>query len=524
MKTILTHLGKIVIMCAYWALVALFVWLFYDEYITKQTWTSLCISIAFASAGLGLYGPIVYWLYKTELTPKLDLFKLNHPKNNDLLETFIIIILAILGAISLIFFLIGLLGDILYCTIYGTFLIIHQTWEYWVLMILLFLICIILKVSESPFIKSISKITFRISLLSSMVLITYIFVQVNQQFANTTNTLLENSITDGNIFLIIVFIFYCVLLYHSVTRGIFSFARLRYVLFLRAFKDDESVTPIYNKISKSIKNIPLIKIGNPTLVENKNSNEHWLPLRNWKFFLKFYIAKAKVIVAVPSLTDGVMWEITQIIKYLNKCVIVFGSPSELEDFKKTLLSLNKENIDVLIHSIDYVLNNCLKENAFIIQHDRIYLGEVCLLINSIINNDFKHVKTIKTPEIITTSPTTRKNHKISNIEEFLSLHFHILNFINITEYVHNKAFRTLFKSVFYIIMAVLYILRFLMGIVLTLVGIVSIIYPLYIWFGDKWLDMGYENYSITEKIFWTWFFIGFGLGLLKYLFKKIKNN
>ena len=86
MKAILIRSGKGLIMCAYWAVVALFVWLFYDVYITEQTLISICMLIAFASAGLGLYGPIVYWLYKAELTPKLDLFKLEHTKIYDFLE------------------------------------------------------------------------------------------------------------------------------------------------------------------------------------------------------------------------------------------------------------------------------------------------------------------------------------------------------------------------------------------------------------------------------------------------------
>lgn len=517
MKAILTHLGKIIIMCAYWAVVALFVWLFYDVYITEQTLISICMLIAFASAGLGLYGPIVYWLYKAELTPKLDLFKLEHTKIYDFLEKVVIIISAAFGAISLISFLIGILGNFLYCVIYGIFLIICQTWESWALMILLFLLCIILGVFKSPFIRTISKIAFRVSLLSSMALITYIFVKVNKELTDTTDALVEDSIIIGDVFLVVVFVLFCGLFYHSVSKGIFSFAKLKYVLFLRAFKDDDSVTPIYDKISRSIKDIPLVKIGDPTLSENENSNEHWLPLRSWKFFLKFYIAKAKVVVAVASKTDGVVWEMEQIMKYLNRCVILFGSPGELADFKNTLKSLNKKRFEVLIYSIDAVLNNCRKENAFIIQYDGIYMGEDCLLINSILNNDFKGVKIINTPEIITTRHKTSSNHKISNIGEFLYRHFHILNFVNIAETFHNQAFVTFFRGAVFIVASAFYILEFLMGIGL-------IIYPLCIWFGDniEWLDMGYESYSVTEKMFMTWFSMGFGLAFLKDLFRKDK--
>ena len=37
MNKFLTLLGKGVVLCLYWALVALFAWFFYDEYITEQS-------------------------------------------------------------------------------------------------------------------------------------------------------------------------------------------------------------------------------------------------------------------------------------------------------------------------------------------------------------------------------------------------------------------------------------------------------------------------------------------------------
>ena len=67
MKTILTHFGKSVIMVLYWALVALFVWAFYDEYITEQSWASICMCIAVFSFGCAFHGVIINWLYNVEL-------------------------------------------------------------------------------------------------------------------------------------------------------------------------------------------------------------------------------------------------------------------------------------------------------------------------------------------------------------------------------------------------------------------------------------------------------------------------
>lgn len=62
MNKFLTLLGKGVVLCLYWALVALFAWLFYDEYITEQSLHSIFLCIAFFSIGCGLQGLFIDWL------------------------------------------------------------------------------------------------------------------------------------------------------------------------------------------------------------------------------------------------------------------------------------------------------------------------------------------------------------------------------------------------------------------------------------------------------------------------------
>lgn len=62
MNKFLTLLGKGVALCLYWALVALFAWLFYDEYITEQSLHSIFLCIAFFSIGCGLQGLFIDWL------------------------------------------------------------------------------------------------------------------------------------------------------------------------------------------------------------------------------------------------------------------------------------------------------------------------------------------------------------------------------------------------------------------------------------------------------------------------------
>lgn len=515
MNKFLTLLGKGVVLCLYWALVALFawawawLWAWQLEY-NIESWRTICMCTSVFSIGWGFQCIPIDCLYSVELN---DLNK--HKKAYDILKRIYFITLCFFVCVGLITFIIGFTGEPFLLFIQDITHIVGYTWGYWLLIIFLFIISFILKAFNLPIIKATSRIIFRISLLSAIALIIYIEIYEFKNLEESNPTpLIEDSILAGCILLIFLLGFLCFLLYNSMKRGILSFAKLKYILFLRAFKDDDTLLSLYDKISTTVKDIPLIKIGNPNKLESSNNNEHWLPLSNWKFFLKYYISRAKAIVTVVSSTDGLIWEIVENMKYLNKSIIYFSSLEELLEFKKKLLSFDKANLGTMISSVEMVIKNQHKENAFVIQHSKVYMGDVCQLINSVLKNDFENIENIKvinTNCIVLEKTNLQENYSITAIRNFLFRHFHILDFINGLESIHNQTIIIIFKCLAFGLCALFYIAEFLLG-------CMSILFPLAIWFDNDTLGL-FD--STSEKIKITLFSIVVGAGLIKDVFKDV---
>lgn len=354
MNKFLTLLGKGVVLCLYWALVALFAWAWLWAWLLEyniESWRTICMCTFVFSIGWGFQCIPIDCLYSIELN---DLNK--HKKAYDILKRIYFITLCFFVCVGSITFIIGITGEPFLLFIQDITHIVGYTWGYWLLIIFLFIISFILKAFNLPIIKATSRIIFRISLLSVIALIIYIEIYLfKYNLSSNTHPLIEFACS-----LLILLGFLCYLLYNSMKRGILSFAKLKYILFLRAFKDDDTLLSLYDKISTTVKDIPLIKIGNPNNLESSNNNEHWLPLSNWKFFLKYYISRAKAIVTVVSSTDGLIWEIVENMKYLNKSIIYFSSLEELLEFKKKLLSFDKANLGTMISSIEMVIKTNIK--------------------------------------------------------------------------------------------------------------------------------------------------------------------
>lgn len=505
MKTIFTFLGKAVVLILYWTLVALFVWLFYDEYVTEQRWPSICMSVAFFSLGCALHGIFISWLYK----PELKRFELKYP----IIYGTLYEVLEIISSVFLIIFGIGAFCALILPIIGGYALsiisVICHYWEFGLLITFLFIAGVIRKKNKSPMVKAGLKVTYRVSLLFAIILIIYIFVDV---WFNHENI----SLQIGSVLLMFFSAYLFYLLYNDIKKGLLTFAKFRYVLFLRAFQDDETLSSLYNEISMSIDDIPIMKIGDPHKSENENINEHWLPLSKWKFFLKFYISRARAIITVLSSTNGVTWEIGQNIKYQNKCVICFTSLNDLIEFKEYLLSINDSKFEVLINSIDEVIKSKQYGNAFVLRENKIYIGEVGQLVHSVITKDFTSIKFISTTNIDYITKSSRHIYTIKQpISNFLFSKFHILNIVNSFEFINNLFFRYLIMFTACIIALTLWISVFILAVIMT-------VYPFIIWFGHNinWLGVNYEDYNIFVKILMSWFSISWGIGLIRFLFGK----
>lgn len=506
MKTIITHIAKCISILIYWAIVAFFVWLFYDEYLIEGSWLSICLCIAFFSIGCTIKPFFISWIYKKELQN----FRQTHTQFYEKLEKIIWVIVCIFGVIAIVFFLTGT-GIIPFgiSILYGLVRIIIYAWEWWLGLLISFVACFVLKALKSPVFRIARKLIYRLSLLVTVGLIAYIEVgYVWHSFAE--ENFVTTSIAAGGIVLLVLAGVSLYLFYKSVHKGILTFAVNKYVLFLRAFKSDDDI--LYNKVAKSIDKMPLMKIGNPNKEESEDTNEHWLPMSNWKFFLKFYIARAEAIVVAISLTEGVIWEVVQNMKHLNKCIIYFSSYSELAEFKEKLLLINEGNLDIIIHAIEKVIKIDTHENSFVIKNNTIYVGDVCSLTNAVLKNDFNGITQVDIAKSLNIQNNTKYTYPPGSIKEFIFRKFHILNFVNSLENIHNSTLRGILKVVAIALGLIFWIASLLTALMVTLC-------PLLIWFIQD-----YKDYPIIVKILLSWFFLGWGISMLKELLSDFKKE
>ena len=506
MRTIIIHLAKGISILFYWAVVALFVWLFYDDYITEGNGLSIFICFAFFSIGCTIKPFFISWIYKKELQN----FRQKHTQLYEKLEKIIWVIVCILGVIAIVFFLIGIgLIPMLISILYGLVKIIIYAWEWWLGLLISFIACFVLKALKSPIVRIARKLIYRLSLLVTVGLIAYIEVcYVWQSFAE--ENLVAESIGYGGIVLLVLGGVSLYLFYKSVQKGILTFAVNKYVLYLRAFKSDDDI--LYNKVAKSIDKMPLMRIGNPNKEESEDTNEHWLPMSNWKFFLKFYIARAKAIVIAISLTEGVIWEVVQNMKHLNKCIIYFSSYNELAEFKEKLMLINNGNLDLIIQAIENVTKIEGYENSIVINNNTIFLGDVCSLTNAVLKNDFRDIKQINIAKILNVQNNSKHINSLGSIKEFIFRKFHILNFVNSLENIHNSTLRGLLKGVGIILAVMFFVAYFLVALLTTFCPLVA------------WFDQEFKDMPIIIKILLSYFFFSWGVLMLRDIFSTFRKK
>lgn len=509
MNVALVQIGKCLTIILYWGITIALSYICYDEYLTEHRWTSLCELITFLSLGVGLHGVFLNWIYNAEI----QTFATKHQKLYSIIKTIAIWGSGILIGISLLFLFASIFGPLILELSTGMIIVIRSTWIYWVV-VLSILVCYWgLRIPrKSLVLKTFAKITYRIFLLGFIALIVYCEILIFKAVLRE-NVVGEDAIIAGGVFLLLIFGVISYLLYMSCIKGIISFASMRYVLLLRAFKDDDICKTIYLSL-KNTTRIPIKLIGNPSeydtwfKVESTDEfteiDKHWLPSDNWKSFLRFYIARAKAIVLLAGATDGVVWEALENVKHLNKCVISFISTLELENFKTKLQTLQNPDIHPLIYVIDKVLTLNPDFNAFVLRGNKIYIDNVDVLTNQLLKNKLETVNYIIE---LDTNKVNSKNSLWMRILGKVYRSLHILNIINTFESVQNNFIRGVLGSIGAIVAIVFYLSAIAIGILL-LVG------PIFIWIAPE-----FDNDGIVIKIIGSIFFITFG----RYILKSLKD-
>ena len=508
-KVALVQIGKCLAVILYWGIAIGMSYLFYDEYLTEHRWTSLCFLVTFLSVGFGLHGLFLNWIYKVEI----QAFAIRHQRLYPIIETVVIWGSGILIGISVLSLLAGVLGPFILLCGAGMIIVIRSTWVYWVIVLSILVCSVVLRIPRKYLLlKTLAKITYRISLLGFLALIVYCEILIFKALFRD-DLVGEDTIIAGAVFLLFVFGVISYLVYRSCVKGILSFASMRYVLLLRAFKDDDICKTIYLSL-KDATRIPIKLIGNPSendtwfKVESTDGfaeiDRHWLPSDNWKYFLRFYIARAKAIVMLAGSTEGLIWEALANVRHLNKCVICYTSTLELENFKTKLQTLQNPDIHPLIYVIDKILKLNSGYNAFVLQGNKVYVDNVDVLTSQLLKNNLGTVN-----HIIELDPDNVDSEQSlwRRILDRVYSSLHILNVINTFESVQNTFIRGMLSSIGAIVAIAFYLGSIAVGILL-LAG------PIFIWFAPE-----FDNYGVGMKIFGSIFFITFG----RYILKSLKD-
>lgn len=512
MKAFLVQISKCLAIILYWGLVAGISYLFYHEYLIEHKWTNICYMVAFLSLGLAAHGLFIQHIYKIEI----DNFATEHRELYPKIEKIVSNASFIFMALFMLSFLVALIGPIVLLYGIGVFIVIRSTWVCWSLVSSVLMGSILLRIPrKSLFLGNLSKILYRISLWGYTVLIVYCEILIFTVLIEE-NPIIEDEMIAAAIFLLLVFAGVSYLLFKNSKKGIFSFASMRYVLLLRAFEDDNICKTIYLRLKDTIR-IPVRLVGNPSegdtwfnieyTDEYTETDRHWLPSGNWKYFLRFYIAKAKVVVMLAGSTDGIIWEALENSERLNKCVICYTSALQLQDFKNRLQTLQDSNHQPLICAISKILAKNPTFNAFVVQKDKVYVDNVEVLTEQVLKNDLKAASCIIDLDLGIANSDQSLWKRIT-YRVFRSLH--ILNYINTIEAVRNVFVRGVIST-----MAAIVAIGFYLAVIAL--GICLILYPIYIWTMPD-----YDSYSIGMKIFETSFSIGCGWYILESVFSKDK--
>ena len=169
--------------------------------------------------------------------------------------------------------------------------------------------------------------------------------------------------------------------------------------------------------------------------------------------------------------------------------------------------MNNPKLKPLIYAITKFMLLNRFSNAFVIHKDKLYWGDVGVLTNHVLKNDFKEA--IHVIDLSSNSASTKQS-VWKSISNKVFRFFHILNFINTFESIQNVTIATTLK-----VLAGIVAVTFYLGTIALAVAL--LLSPILVWTAPEFASQG-----TVEKIFETIFFVNIGVYLLKELFSKDK--
>lgn len=164
----------------------------------------------------------------------------------------------------------------------------------------------------------------------------------------------------------------------------------KYILYLRSFCDGNELD--FGKIISGKYKYKLVEIADPT-AGNKKINfdgyDFYLPTKNWKPQLRYYISRAKFVICSIGITDGVQWEMFENDSHISKYVFVSGHIEEL--------NIDSFNLIYKDHEIYEVLKNAKKIFGCgtvcfcFYNHCWYFSRNVCKILECLSNSDFSGI-------------------------------------------------------------------------------------------------------------------------------------
>lgn len=248
---------------------------------------------------------------------------------------------------------------------------------------------------------------------------------------------------------------------------------LKYNFFLRPFSMDDSL-----KIDEEIKNnfteCELIEIADP-ITKQGNANftgkSFFLPTKDWKRELSYYIKRAQLVFCCVGTSDGVKWEMFEHDTILDKYIFYYGSSISIKEILQDI-RLTKHT-----HSKVHSLLKSMQKHSlvgplyFVIRRNDCYYSTELSSIASFIKEE-KRTDQLYSFEF--------EYHKKENVERINTWKTNMVYYFKDLGRVFSLVIRpnslfNLLKVLVCIVLALLSLLGFLLGIAWIINGIVSLV-------------------------------------------------
>ena len=184
------------------------------------------------------------------------------------------------------------------------------------------------------------------------------------------------------------FIFFIFLLPKLFSTHYLVYFKRDYFLFLRPFALDNQISSLYPALKQSSLSILRIGIPETFLPSNRYDDTLYLPSKDWKTHLSYYISHSKYVFSVIDTTSGVMWEV---FSHLNQSYKIIYYISDFPLLKRFLSSPLSEsyNDTLFVQGLKFFLKEGIGDKiAFYFKGNVLYYGPPEVIVDLVIHHKY----------------------------------------------------------------------------------------------------------------------------------------